>query len=67
MSEPRHQHQRERPWRNCNAPLEPLPDSELVFPWRAGEVVLSVKSPKQPAAWLSLPETEQQTGREATS
>jgi hypothetical protein len=60
-----HEHQRpERPWRN-GAPLEPLPEpNELVFPWRAGEVVLG-PTPR-PDARLTPP-PERQASPEAAS
>jgi hypothetical protein len=60
------QHQRDRVWRNVRT-LEPLPEpDEQIFQWRAGEVCYGPTSPR-PAVWLSLPETEQQAGRETAS
>jgi hypothetical protein len=64
MSEPRH-HRDFRPWRNCDAPLEPLPESDLVFPWRANTEIVLGPTPR-PGAWLK-PTPERPACSEAAS
>jgi hypothetical protein len=51
-----HQHQAtERPWRNCDAPLEPLPDSDLVFAWRPNIEIALGPTPPRPVGPLTEP------------